>query len=34
MYVKKPEIGRRTIVGQAFDECFKDFPYLLNRIRK
>ena len=27
--IEKPIIGKRTIIGQAFDECFKDFPFLI-----
>lgn len=27
--VERPVVGRRTMVGQAFDECFKDYPILL-----
>lgn len=29
--LEKPIIGERTYLGQAFDECFKDFPLLLGK---
>lgn len=29
--VEKPIIGKRTMLGQAFDECFKDYPFLRTR---
>lgn len=28
LQIDKPIIGKRTMIGKAFDECFKEFPLL------
>lgn len=32
--IQKPIIGKRTTIGQAFDECFKDFRHLTKQYDK